>query len=160
MRQIMSEYGKTFLNILVVGLLVTYLFVTVRDDAGNQGILHIIGAGIQEKGTDYGNYADFKVYGVEAAKDVPVLTSHISAPLQVGSYRISDYITAVDYNGNVLPIKLVCVWDAAGENLTGNYNTDTSEINFLSPGIYEVKAYAVDDGSRKTICRVKIPVNK
>lgn len=160
MKHITEELGKTLLDLLVAGLLITYLFVTIEDDAGNRGVLQIMGANIQEAGTDYGSYCDFDVYEAEAEKDAPVLSRRASVPVSPGIYRITEDIRAVDYGGQEIPVKLVRAWGIHGEELTVQYQTDTAGVEFSQPGIYTVLVYAVDDMHKKTVCRVKIPVNR
>lgn len=160
MEHIIDEGGKTLLDILVVGLLITYLFATVKDGAGNQGILNIIGAMIQNSDTDYSSYSDFESYKVESRKEAPLFSCDTLGILRTGTYKISDYVRAEDYNGREIPVILQKVWGPGNEEWDAYYDSSTMQVNFVQPGTYTLEVYAVDDINKSTVCRITIPVNR
>lgn len=159
MEHVTGELGKTLLDILAIGLLIVYLLSTIRDDAGNQGILNIMGAGIQNTSADYNSYSDFKVYEAEAVKEAPVISVTATGAISTGAHRIADYIKATDHNGDDITVKVISIRAPDNVVIADSATTAMTEVNFLSPGIYTAEVYAVDGAGRKTTCRIRIPVN-
>lgn len=89
----------------------------------------------------------------------PVFHSEITQSLETGTYRLTDCISATDYNGNPLPVELTGMWYMDGEELTDCYDPVTKEISFERSGIYTLKLSAVDDMDQTGMCSVKVPVN-
>lgn len=160
MEQVVRNYGSALLNILAVGLLMLYLFSTVTDEAGNQGILNIIGANIQTEEINYQDYTDFTVYAEESVKEAPSIIYDASATMSVGINKITDYIKAADYAGNEISVKVDSIQNPYQVELINTYNPDTAEVELSQPGIYIMEVSAVDDIHKKSVCRIRIPVNK
>lgn len=160
MEEIINTYGKALLDLLLIGVLAAFLFSTVTDGKGNQGVLHIIGANLQTGETDYNKYTDFTVYAKESARAVPAIIYDASATMKVGINVITDSIKAVNYAGIEIPVKVLSIRNPYDVELADTYNSDTAEIELSQPGIYIMELSAVDDVNKKTICRIRIPVNQ
>lgn len=160
MRQIIEAYGKFLLDALVVVLLMGFLFATVTDDAGNRGIFQIIGANLETGGNDYSSYTDFDVYEAESKKSAPAITYDASVLAGTGRNRLDSFIRASDDTGKELPFYVTSIQSPGHEELIASYQPDTSEIEFLEPGIYTVELWAVDALYKKTAGRIRIPVNR
>ncbi|MBD5556844.1 MAG: hypothetical protein HDQ95_16265 [Roseburia sp.] len=158
MKQIIGQYGKFLLEGMILVILLMLLFVGIRDDAGNQGVPHIVGARLPTGGINYEGYSDFEAYHAESGKTAPKI-EFSGGGFETGTVRLSDYIHAVDHAGHDLQIKVVEIIHPDGSDITGTLQPDT-EISLDNPGIYSVKVCALDDGGRKTVCTLDIPVNK
>lgn len=157
MKQVIDTYGKFILECMILVLLLILLFTQIRDDEGNQGVIQIIGARIETTDMDYDSYADFDVYVSEGALEKPVITYTGGNTIRIGMCRLSDYMKAVDYNGNELSVYVMSVLSPAGAELVCNADT---EINFPLAGVYRVQVKAVDGMNKKTVKQIKIPVSE
>lgn len=160
MELVIKNYGKALLELLAVGLLAVFLFSTVTDDAGRRGIWNIIGAGLETGQTDYSTYRDFTVYMEESAKVAPEFLYDASVTMKTGKHAVTDYIKAVDYAGSEIPVKLLGIQNPDGIEIAGAYNPDNAEIEFTQTGIYVIELSAADDRNKKTVCRIRVPVNR
>ena len=160
MQEIIRVYGKFLISAIVVVLLMAILFGTITDENGNRGILKIVGAhldtGMQEKW----NYKEFETLQIENLKPAPEFSFDGSNGFTTGSILLLNYLTAVDCEGNSLPVKIIEVRNPCGEDITGNYQLDSGKLFFPVEGIYTIKASAMDACNRKTVVDIKIPVNK
>lgn len=161
MEKIIKQYGKFALAAAALFLALTIVFTGVRDDAGNQGLFAIAGANIGEhvKSAEYGAYTDFDTYAKEGSKSFPEIT-YAGTNLVTGRSRLGDHIGAADHAGNALQIKINSIRDWNGTELMEGYDQNTTEMEFVRPGIYEVTVSAVDSWNRKSICTIRIPVNQ
>lgn len=160
MEQVLKEYGKLLLEMLAMGLLVTLLFSTVRDDAGNQGIFEIVGANLQTGDRDYDGYADYDRYIEESKKEAPVIVYDDAVTMIVGVNKVTDYIRAFDFAGKELPIKVCSIKNPYDVDLIDTYDPDTAEIEFSQPGIYIMELSVVDGVNKKSVRQIRIPVNQ
>lgn len=160
MEQVLKEYGKLLLEMLAMGLLVTLLFSTVRDDAGNQGIFEIIGANLQTGDRDYDGYADFDRYIEESKKEAPVIVYDDAVTMTVGVNKITDYIRAFDSAGKELQVKVCSIKNPYDVDLIDTYDPDTAEIELPQPGIYIMELSVVDGVNKKSVRQIRIPVNQ
>lgn len=156
MEQVIKQYGKVLLEGMVLVILLMLWFVGIRDDAGNQGVLHVVGARLPTGGINYESYSDFDVCHTESGKQKPMI-GYVGGNLTVGVIKLSDYIHATDYAGSDLQIKIMEIRSPDGSDIIGAM-ADTTEITLDVPGIYTVKLRAIDDGGRKTVCAVEIVV--
>lgn len=159
MKQVINQYGKFLIEGIVLVALLMLLFIGIRDDAGNQGVPHIVGARLPTGGINYDSYSDFDVCHTESGKKKPTI-DYVGGNLTVGVIKLSDYIHATDYAGSDLQIKIMEIRSPDGSDITGAYLPDTAEISLDVPGVYTVKLRAIDDGGRKTICTLNIVVNQ
>ena len=120
----------------------------ITDDAWNRGALAIIGAKLEIENTNHKAYTDFRgTYQSESNKTAPVI-AFIGTHLQSGICVVPDFVRAVDYAGNELPIKIISIIDESGAELISNYSQDTGKISF-APGIYTLSVSA-EDGNNRT----------
>lgn len=158
MEQMLHTYGKTLLAILMTGILLAWIFWGIEDDKGNQGILRIAGANVRRVEAHPEEYREFDGYLSEGVCEKPVITYCLSGSLRTGAIDLCDCIRAVDYVGNELPITVTNCTNPAAMPLTP-YDGQTGYI-FEEPGIYTVEVSAIDEGRRKTACRIQIPVQR
>lgn len=158
MKQIVGQYGKFLLEGMILVILLMLLFVGIRDDAGNQGVPHIVGARLPTGGINYDSYSDFDACHTESGKQKPTI-DYVGGNLTVGVIKLSDYIHATDYAGSDLQIKIMEIRSPNGSDIIGAM-ADTTEITLDVPGVYTVKLRAIDGGGRKTVCTLNIVVNK
>ena len=159
MEQVIKEYGKFLLDGIVMVALLVIIFTGITDDAGNRGALAIIGAKLEIENTNHKAYTDFRgTYQSESNKTAPVI-AFIGTHLQSGICVVPDFVRAVDYAGNELPIKIISIIDESGAELISNYSQDTGKISF-APGIYTLSVSAEDGNNRTKNCTIQIPVGK
>ena len=158
MKTVIDTYGKFVLELMIMSLLVVNVFGSTGDKQDNYGVFHIIGANTAANSVNHIKYVDFKeVYREECNKSVPsikVLGTH----LEIGSNKLSDYITAYDYKGEALPVIISSIKDMLGTELLEYYDTDSTEIFFSKAGVYTIEAEAVDRDYRSYKCQIQIPV--
>lgn len=159
MKQVIEIYGKFLLEAAGVAALVLLLFIGIHDAEGNRGIFRMIGAKLPVGNIVVENYLDAEIYKSESEKQPPEIRFQPETMIKKGIQTLSDYLIAEDYDAKLLPIKILCVINPEGTDITGDCNSDTTEILFPEPGIYSVTLAAKDDGNRKTVKVVKIPVN-
>ncbi len=159
MKQVIEVYGKFLLEAVGVAALALLLLVGIRDTEGNRGIFQMVGAKLPVESIVVEDYFDAEIYKSESEKQPPTIHLQLETMIKTGTQKISDYLIAEDYDANLLPIKILSVINPEGTDITGDCNPDTTEILFAKPGIYTVTVAAKDDGNRKTIKVVKIPVN-
>lgn len=107
----------------------------------------------------YETYDDFReVYYEESKKKVPEIT-YIKGSICTGKYRLTDLIEAYDYENRRLEIRIHSVLSPENTEKIVDSNKEIKEIMFDIAGIYTITASAVDDGNRKSVCTIRIPVN-
>lgn len=158
MEQVLHTYGKTLLAILTTGILLAWIFRGIEDDKGNQGILHIAGANVGSAEARSEEYVEFEGFLNEGACEKPVITYCQAGSLQTGAIDLCDCIKAVDCVGNDLQVTIISCMDPY-DMLMVPYSGQSGYI-FAEPGIYTVQVSAMDEGRRKTVCRIQIPVQK
>lgn len=160
MKQILKTYGKFLLEGLAVALLAALIFTGITDADGNRGAFRIIGARIDADSTDYHAYQDFDGYSAESGKAAPEIRSSFTVLPSAGdTVCLNDCISAVDYAGNGLNIRINSITGPDGSDLTGSLDFTSMTIQVHQPGTYTVRVTAVDDGARKSMSMIKIPVN-
>ena len=160
MQLVIKAYGKFFLEGLAVILLVGYLFGQIEDSDGNKGILHIVGANLEKERDNTTKYEDFVVFQAEGKKGVPIISYVASDVLYTGTYPLSECITAVDDANTALPVHLLGAWDPYGVEIDVTEQAARGELMFEYAGVYTVKVAAADAGNRRSVCLIRIPVNK
>lgn len=161
MEHIMEQYGRAILTGIIVVILLTVLFFTVKESEGNEGVLNIIGSHVRTEGTDYASYRDFDNMKEEGQKSKPVIESVFTAPAVVNrEYDLSELIKASDYNGADLPLIVDKITARDGTETGYSFDAGTGKITFQEKGSYECTVKAIDDGKRSTVATIEIPVNK
>ena len=161
MEHIIEQYGRAILTGIIVVILLTVLFFTVKDSEGNEGGLNIIGSHVRTEGTDYASYRDFDNMKEEGQKSKPVIESAFTAPAVVNrEYDLSELIKASDYNGADLPLIVDKITARDGTETGYSFDAGTGKITFQEKGSYECTVKAIDDGKRSTVATIEIPVNK
>lgn len=148
MREVIEIYGKTIFHIVIMAVLLGLIFIKMTDVEGNRGI-HAIISNHMESYVECP--ADVTAFCSEAEKNPPYFTSMVSGYLKPGKYQTNDIIKAWDYEGKELEVHIIQVFSMDGKELE-------KELNFSQPGIYEIKAAAVDRENRMRYCSVKIPI--
>ena len=159
MKQVIEIYGKFLLEVVSMAALVLLLLTGISDSEGNRGLFQMVGAKLPVGSFADENYPDLKIYEQESSKQQPTVYFRSATMIKKGKRKLSDYIIAEDYAANQLPIRILCVKNPEETEITGECDNDTTEILFAESGIYTVTVAAKDDGNRKTIKVVKIPVN-
>lgn len=160
MQEIIKVYGKFLISAIVVVLLLAILFGTITDENGNRGIFKIVGAHLDTGAQEKWNYREFENLQAENLKPAPEISFNGSREITVGSILLTNYLTAADCEGNFLPVKIIEVRNPLGEDITGNYQSDSEDLLLPVEGIYTIKVSAVDACNKKTVVQIKIPVNK
>lgn len=158
MEQIIKSYGKILLDMLVLGCLLSVLFGGLTDDAGNEGILHIIGAHFAAEEQEV-ERTDLQVYVTEGKIPPPRIFYAGESAILTGRRRLAEYIKATDAEGKNLQIQLLAVLDESGRQIE-NCNFETTGVEFQMPGIYTVQIAAVDERRKKNVCQIRLPVSK
>lgn len=156
MKQIVRIYGGAVISGLVISLLFVFLFSGIRDDSGNTGFFKILGADLPGRVIER-NGSSFEAYADETEREFPVIMYAASGTLTVGTYTVNDLVKAVDYTGSLLQVELLSMTSPDGMEWTDA--ALLTDISFLSPGIYAVRASAKDNWNRETVREVYIPVN-
>ena len=160
MDQIGRNYGKFILEGIAVLCLTGFLFWSISDDMGNQGMLEILGTYLPWWDEHDEVYEDFhEIYKEESRKSVPEI-SYRAGAINTGNVNITQLIRAVDYSGRELTLEILSIKNMEGEEMIQNYDWENGEIRFIQAGVYTVLVSATDDGNRRTECRIKIPVNR
>ena len=158
MEQILHTYGKALLAILITGILFVWIFRGIEDDNGNQGIFRIVGARTETGTVNPKDYEEFDHFLTEGSYEKPTISYAAVGSLNTGQLDLRDYIRAVDYTGNDLPIKVVSCKNPS--DLLLEPCGEESQYLFAEPGIYTAEVSAIDAGRRKTTCRIRIPVQR
>ena len=159
MEQVIKAYGAFMLEGVVAVLLMFMVFLGIADKAGNRGIFAITGARLEIENSNHKNYIDFKeAYLRESQKALPEII-YSDLHMQIGTNKLADYIQAFDETGTELPIKVLSILSMDGSEMIAEYNYDSTEIYFASPGIYTVKVSAVAANKKSTICTIRVPVS-
>ena len=141
-------------------LLFCLLFGQIEDRNGNRGVLHIIGANLPMEEQNTIDYEDFAVYQREGSKRPPAICFNAAKVLYTGTYQVAQCITAVDNANAELPVCLLGAWDPHGVEVDVTEQAARGELVFEHAGVYIVKVAATDAGNRRTVCLIRIPVNK
>lgn len=160
MQEIIKVYGKFLISAIVVVLLMAILFGTITDENGNRGVFKIVGAHLDTGAQGKWNYKEFETLQAENLKSAPEIIFDGSSGFAVGSISLTSYLTAVDCDGNFLPVKVMEVQNPLGEDITGNYQSDSGTLLLPEEGIYTIKVSTIDACNRKTVVQIQIPVNK
>lgn len=157
MKELLKEYGETLLDAMVVGLLIVFLLIQVKDEHGNKGAFQIVGAQMNGEGINYEEYTDFDAYERDSHRAAPVITYSGGNSICVGECQLTAYITAVGDDGTKLPVKVMGIVNEKGDELSVS---DDSKVFFGDAGVYFVTVTAVDRIGKETACIIKIPVNE
>lgn len=160
MKQVLEIYGKFLLDAVVVILLLILLLFQITDADGNKGVFELIGNYLQSDVQEGVKYADFDVYKTECDRAKPVISYIGTEHTDTGVHVLTEYISAVDSEGNQIPFQVVNVIGPDGTELTEYVKEDYQEVSFITPGIYTVSVSARDIWNKKTVCTIRIPVNR
>lgn len=158
MRTVMKTYGRFLLAGITSVLLLVLCMSVITDDRGNRGFFRIIGAQMEIESADYKEYTDYDAYGAESAKSFPEITVRAAVSIHMGINIISDYVQAIDFAGEALPVRILKLENENGDDISGWCDTDNGSINFGEPGIYTLTLAATDSGNRETKMCVRLPV--
>lgn len=159
MKIVIEQYGRFILDGIVVVAVMVIIFLGLSDANGNKGIFKVTGAQLEIENVDYTAYTDFKgTYKTESEKTKPKIT-FTGVRVATGNLVLSDYIKATDYTGASLFIQISSILSPEGDELIDGYNTETTAITLLEPGVYTIKVSATDSSSHKTESTVQFPVN-
>lgn len=151
MRQVLKWYG---LFLLEAAALLGIIQLCIQ-----QKYFEKIGDFMPLASSVYETYDDFRgVYYEESKKKVPKII-YMKGNICTGKYRLSDLIEAYDYANRNLEIRVHSILSPEKEEKIADYNKETNEMLFNTAGIYTIMVSAVDDGNRKSVCTIRIPVN-
>lgn len=156
MEQIIRQYGRFLLEAAVLAVLMWLLFAGIVDAKGNRGVLAIAGAGVETE-EEILERADVACYGRESEESAPVISYAVDGILYTGEYPVEEILSAVDGDGNPLPVRIESVSHPCGS--VQIYQVDVGSIVFDESGVYKLRAMAVDASNRRAICEFAIPVN-
>lgn len=160
MEQVIRVYGKFLLDAFLLGALIGLLLVNVQDAEGNRGIFTIIGAHIETGTHSNSEFLDYKVYESQSERSAPVIAYVREGLLYTGKYTAAEIVKASDNTGRELPVLLLSLCSPYGVELLEKDKSGITEIEFSCPGIYVLKAAAVDEWNRKSVCTIRLPVNR
>lgn len=158
MEKIIKTYGQFILNVIIMLILLTYLFLNITDSEGNRGIMNVLGAHMQTRSIDYASYNDFDTYKTEAVKPAPEINYITSNQMHVGLNSISSYFSTVSPTG-IRSFKVIDISDSFGNSVLAGYDATNQTISFPSAGIYTIRMQAVDEINKKKIVDVRVPVS-
>lgn len=160
MEQILKHYGGGVLAAVAGLLLLGVLFFGVSDADGNQGILKMAGAKMQTEGTNYTLFQDFKQVQEEAKKPEPEITETFAGNvLRAGcNYAVSDYVQAIDAEGNIYPVQLEKIIDEEGAETGVSQSIGNGILNFPKSGIYIVQVLTENDAGKKKRYQIAVSV--
>lgn len=159
MEQVIRTYGTYLLEAAVLLSVVSVLFWGITDGNGNKGALHIAGSRLTLGEPQEGTGEDFAVYAAESGGMRPLISYIGTEPLCTGKHALAEYIRAEDQNGTKLPFQILGI-EVQGEEMLENYDRESTELDFLYPGIYTFRVLAVDESNRRSECFIRIPVNE
>lgn len=154
MEHVVKMFGGAALCMIVV-VMAWSLVYHVQDDAGNEGVLQMIGAQVGGWGSVIAGEA-FDNLKSESAKEYPVINCLQTQSLAPGVYQLGALVGANDYAGNPLGISVkirqpgMVDWD----EYTGE---DT--VSFEQRGIYTLKVETKDAYGRRSVSQIEFPVN-
>lgn len=158
MELIIKTYGKVLLESVVLALFLLLLMSGVRDEEGNIGVFHLMGASLKEEQSASGS--NFVNYVEESRRGVPQIFCKKGEMLHLGSYDVAELVGAVDCEGRELPLQIRSVCNPQGIPETDVYHADTAQISFDRPGIYILEIGVTDAWNHRSVCRIRIPVNR
>ena len=161
MEEIIKQYGRFFFSAAVFVLFLSLFFFNITDDAGNKGILKIIGAKFTVSDNKYEDYKDHDSYKKESQKALPTIRYAYAGNVYSGTdIKLSDLIEAKDYQNADLPMRVLRIKNSTGDEITGIYDAVSGKIRFPDQGIYKVAVTVTDQAKKKKTCTINIPVNK
>lgn len=160
MQEIIRAYGKFLFSAVTVALLLSLLFGTITDENGNRGIFNIVGAYLDIGAQEKWSYQEFLTLQTENVKPAPEIYFDGSGGFETGSILLTQYLTAVDYLGNPLAVKVLRVQNPSGQDIIENYQADSGWLSLPVEGIYTIEVSATDSCNKRTVTQVRIPVNK
>lgn len=150
MQYFVDHYGEAFLYAVVLLL----VLVMVLPSGGVMGQVGNSMTSWQD--TDGSGYI---VYMEECSEGYPVVAAsqQTEDALTIGTYKLTDLISAKDAAGNDARLKLLGVKYADGE--WQECDQPVEEIAFQARGIYTLRVEARDGKQRAVIKEIKLPVN-
>lgn len=157
MELIIKTYGRVLLESVVVVLFLLLLMSGVRDEEGNVGVFHMMGAFLKEEQVTSGR--DFTNYVEESKRGMPQIFYKKEGMLHTGSYDVAELVGAMDCEGTVLPLQIRGVSNPQGIPEPDAYHADTAQISFAKSGIYILQIGVTDAWNHTSVCKIRIPVN-
>jgi len=149
MKVVIKVYGKFMLETVTM-IAITLLCL-------QQGNLKWMGNRMPTEEKFYHNYSDFQnVYREESQKKEPEIV-YINGSIATGEYLVSELVEAYDYDNRSLNVTVHGILNP--QNQEEVCYDEKNRIMFATPGIYTIKVSAVDDGNRRSTCKIRIPVN-
>lgn len=157
MEQIIKEYGRFILGAAVC-ICLLLLFAGVKDEAGNRGIFHILGAHL-DKDPAAAERDDCSVFAEEGSVQAPTIVYCGNGALYTGDCRLDTMMKAVDGAGNELVVQMKHISGPRGMEWSEAEIAGMPEFSFPMHGIYRITVAAVDAWNRSTTCVICVPVN-
>lgn len=158
MELIVKIYGKVLLESVVLALFLMLLLTGVRDEEGNVGVFHMLGAACKKEqaisGSDFTNWVE------ESKRGMPQIFYKKEGGLHTGSYDVAELVGAVDCEGTALPLRILGVCNPQGMPEVNAYDADTAQISFDMLGIYTLQIGVTDVWNHTSVCKIRIPVNQ
>lgn len=158
MEQVIREYGRFLLGAVVcVGLL--FVFAGMKDEAGNQGVFHIVGASLDKETENVVRY-DVATFLEEGRKKAPTIVYRDQGVLYTGTCVSEEFFEAKDADGTVLAVQIKNITGPGGREWDEKMLAQMTEFCFPGQGIYRITVTAVDAWNRSADCVICIPVNE
>ena len=151
LRQVLKMYG--------VFILETAALLWIIQLCIQQSYLKEIGDFMPLDSYMYEAYDDFREVYQEESKKKPPEIIYKKGSLYEGKHKLSDIVEAYDYANRNLEIRVHSILTPEMEEKIDDYKQETEEILLDMTGIYMLTVSAVDDGNRKSVCIIRIPVN-
>lgn len=159
MEQVLRQYGRGILAACTCLLLLLLLFSGITDEAGNRGILKIVGARVQTEQLPYDSFKDFSSVQEEAQRPKPVVEEQFkSSTITAGeSYRLTDYVRAVDDAAVSYPVVLEKVENGKKEDVTADTYGE-GLVCFPDSGIYKLRLRVRNAAAKKNWYTIQVSV--
>ena len=163
MEQVIRVYGRFLLEAVVFVMLLVLLSARMTDGQGNYGVFHLIGTHFDVSREETGR-ADFDSFAAESRVSSPVITYRYPGTLFTGTYETDILVGATDAAGESIDVRIRSVTNPYGEtDLCGNESGGVEavrQITFPQSGIYTLRVTATDAHNRRSVCEIRIPVNR
>lgn len=159
MKDIVNEYGKTVLAVVLVGL----LFVWIRQDMfvseEKRGLFPALQKGMEALETDAPERADFQVMQGIAERKKPIVQQ--SRELIAGTnYSAEELFSVTDADGNKGHFRMIAIKRAGDdENIMQSVRAENgASYCFSEAGIYRIQAALWDDSGTQTTGQLYLKV--
>lgn len=160
MEHIVKTYGRFFLAFVTALLLWAFVYSGIKDDDGNVGIFHMMGAAVSGYLADSRPGSDFAVYEEESKKDFPTVFYIASGNLVTGTeISLTDLFQAQDGEGQAVTFYVLSVAEEYGAEDAVELSEDGTTVTFFDSGIYVFEIKTQDEQNRETVKKIRVPVN-